>query len=182
MVRTCDCLSEGNTFTMRSTVGAAPLVCSVPMTRMPISAAVTAMLMVSRSRNSPTRMTSGSSRRAECTAAAKLGLCTPISRWLMRQFLRSCTNSIGSSTVRMCPFTRRLMSSIIAASVVDLPEPVLPVTRIRPLLARHICRTASGIFSSSSVSALEGMARNTAPMPFSWRMTLTRKRPRSGSV
>ena len=82
----------------------------------------------------------------------------------------------------MWPFTRLLMSSIIAASVVDLPEPVLPVTRIRPLLARHICRTASGIFSSSSVSALEGMARNTAPMPFSWRMTLTRKRPRSASV
>ena len=39
--------------------------------------------------------------------------------------------------VRMWPFTRVLMSSIIAASVVDLPEPVLPVTRIRPLLARH---------------------------------------------
>ena len=74
----------------------------------------------------------------------------------------------------------RLMSSIMAASVVDLPEPVLPVTRIRPLLARHICRTASGIFSSSSVSALEGMARNTAPMPFSWRMTLTRKRAALG--
>jgi hypothetical protein len=28
------------------------------------------------------------------------------------------------------------MSSIIAASVVDLPEPVLPVTRISPLFAR----------------------------------------------
>ena len=113
------------------------------MTRMPISAAVTAMLMVSRSRNSPTRMTSGSSRKAECSAAAKLGLCTPISRWLMRQLLRWCTNSIGSSMVRMWPFIRALMSSIIAASVVDLPEPVLPVTRMRPLLARHMCRTAS---------------------------------------
>ena len=32
---------------------------------------------------------------------------------------------------------RELMSSIIAASVVDLPEPVLPVTRMSPLLARH---------------------------------------------
>ena len=104
MVRTCDCLSEGNTLTMRSTVCAAPLVCSVPMTRMPISAAVTAMLMVSRSRNSPTRITSGSSRRAECSAAEKLGACTPISRWLIRQLLRSCTNSIGSSMVRMWPF------------------------------------------------------------------------------
>ena len=48
--------------------------------------------------------------------------------------------------VRMCPFSRVLMSSIIAASVVDLPEPVLPVTRISPL--RHLARlrTASGSF------------------------------------
>ena len=46
--------------------------------------AVTAMLMVSRSRSSPIRITSGSSRNAECSAAAKLGECTPISRWLIR--------------------------------------------------------------------------------------------------
>ena len=39
--------------------------------------------------------------------------------------------------VRMWPFSRVLMSSIMAASVVDLPEPVLPVTRIRPLLILH---------------------------------------------
>ena len=39
--------------------------------------------------------------------------------------------------VRMCPLRRELMSSIIAASVVDLPEPVFPVTRMSPLLARH---------------------------------------------
>ena len=39
---------------------------------------------------------------------------------------------------------RLLMSSIIAASEVDLPEPVLPVTRISPLLARHSWRTACG--------------------------------------
>ena len=50
--------------------------------------------------------------------------------------MRWCTNSIGSSMVRMWPLSRLLMSSIIAASVVDLPEPVLPVTRISPLLAR----------------------------------------------
>ena len=133
MVRTWPCLSVGNALTMRSTVAAAPFVCSVPITRMPISAAVTAMLIVSWSRNSPTSTTSGSSRRAECSASAKPGLCTPTSRWLTRQFLRGCTNSIGSSMVRMWPLMRVLMSSIIAASEVDLPEPVLPVTRIRPL-------------------------------------------------
>ena len=117
---------------MRSTVCAAPLVCRVPITRMPISAAVTAMLIVSRSRISPTRITSGSSRRAEVSAAAKLGVWWPTSRWLIRHFLRVCTNSMGSSIVTMCPATRLLISSMMAASVVDLPEPVLPVTRIMP--------------------------------------------------
>ena len=112
-------------------------------------------------------MTSGSSRSADSSAEENDAACTPISRWLIRQFLRMCTNSIGSSMVRMWPFSRVLMSSIIAASVVDLPEPVLPVTRIRPLLTLHRLRTASGSFSSSAVRALEGMARNTAPMPFS---------------
>jgi hypothetical protein len=73
------------------------------------------------------------------------------------------------------------MSSTIAASVVDLPEPVLPVTRIRPLLARASARTESGSFSSSMVSALDGMERKTAPMPLSWRITLTRNRPSSPS-
>ncbi len=49
---------------MRSTVFAALDVCSVPKTRWPVSAAVRASEMVSRSRISPTRMTSGSSRSA----------------------------------------------------------------------------------------------------------------------
>ena len=49
--------------------------------------------------------------------------------------------------VRMWPFRRELMSSIIAASVVDLPEPVLPVTRMRPLLARHSVWHACGRLS-----------------------------------
>ena len=39
-----------------------------------ISAAVMAMLIVSRSRSSPTRIASGSSRKAECRAFAKLAL------------------------------------------------------------------------------------------------------------
>ena len=80
--------------------------------------------------------------------------------------------------VRMWPLTRELMSSIIAASVVDLPEPVLPVTRISPFETLQRFLTASGMRSCSSVCALEGIARNTAPMPFSCRSTLTRKRAR----
>ena len=58
--------------------------------------------------------------------------------------------------VRIWPFTRLLMSSIIAASVVDLPEPVLPVTRISPLLTLHSWRTAVGRLSSSSGARLGG--------------------------
>ncbi len=41
-------------------------------------------------------------------------------------------NSIGSSMVRMCPYSFSLTWLTIAASVVDLPEPVGPVTRISP--------------------------------------------------
>ncbi len=102
------------------------------------------------------------------------------SRWLIRQLWRGWTNSIGSSTVMMWPLMRLLISSIMAASEVDFPDPVLPVTRIRPLLERHSWCTAGGIFSCSSVRALEGIARNTAPMPAICRSTLTRKRPWPG--
>ena len=69
--------------------------------------AVSARRMVSRSRISPTRMASGSSRSAERSALAKLSVCGPTSRWLIRHFFDSCTNSIGSSTVRMWPYSFR---------------------------------------------------------------------------
>ena len=85
--------------------------------------------MVSRSRISPTRMTSGSSRSAERSASAKPCVCRWISRWLTRQFLLWWTNSIGSSMVRMCPRSDVFLWSIIAARVVDLPDPVGPVTQ-----------------------------------------------------
>jgi hypothetical protein len=48
------------------------LVCSVPNTSTPISAAVMASAMVSMSRISPTRITPGSWRMAERSALAKL--------------------------------------------------------------------------------------------------------------
>ena len=49
---------------MRSIVDGALCVCSVPNTRWPVSAAVSAVPIVSRSRISPTRITSGSWRSA----------------------------------------------------------------------------------------------------------------------
>ena len=45
-----------------------------------------AVVIVSRSRISPTTMTSGSSRRAARRPEAKLSTSTPISRWLIRLF------------------------------------------------------------------------------------------------
>ena len=54
---------------MRSIVCAASCVCSVANTRWPVSAAVSAVEIVSRSRISPTRITSGSWRRAAFSAS-----------------------------------------------------------------------------------------------------------------
>ena len=54
--RTIGFSPAGNTSMMRSMVFAAELVCRVANTRWPVSAAVSARRMVSRSRNSPTRM------------------------------------------------------------------------------------------------------------------------------
>ena len=62
---------------------------------------VSASWIDSRSRISPTRRTSGSSRRAERRARSKDGLSSPISRWLTAERLWSWTYSTGSSMVRM---------------------------------------------------------------------------------
>ena len=126
IARTISFSAAGNTSTMRSMVLAADEVCSVPNTRWPVSAAVSARRMVSRSRISPTRMTSGSSRSALRSALENDSVCGPTSRWLIRHFFDSCTNSIGSSMVRMWPYSFSFMWLTIAASVVDLPEPVGP--------------------------------------------------------
>ena len=72
---------------MRLTVPWAPVVCSVPKTMWPVSAAVIAASIVSRSRISPTRITSGSCRNARRMASAKLGTSTPTSRWFTVDFL-----------------------------------------------------------------------------------------------
>src|SRR5260370_693256 len=61
MARTISFSAAGNTSTIRSMVFAAELVCKVPNTKWPVSAAVSARRMVSRSRISPTSTTSGSS-------------------------------------------------------------------------------------------------------------------------
>ncbi|OIQ81825.1 hypothetical protein GALL_363930 [mine drainage metagenome] len=109
-------------------LSAAELVCSVDITRWPVSAASTAMRAVSSSRISPIMMMSGSARRKVRIAAAKvqpmrLLTCTWRSPgWVI---------STGSSAVQIL---RRpsLSSRITECSVVVLPLPVGPQIRISP--------------------------------------------------
>ena len=100
--RIWSCWWGGKTSITRSTVAAAPVVCSVEKTKWPVSAAVMASLIVSRSRISPTRITSGSSLNAERSAFEKERVSWPNSRWWIILFLDLWTNSIGSSIVRIC--------------------------------------------------------------------------------
>ena len=130
--------------------------------------------MVSRSRISPTRIASGSSRSAERSALLKLSVCGPTSRWLIRHFFDSWTNSIGSSTVRMWPNSCSLRWFTIAASVVDLPEPVGPVQSTMPRGFIASSANTLGAFSCSRLRIFDGMVRNTAPAPRFWLKALTR--------
>ena len=68
----------------------------------------------------------------------------------------------------------------MAASVVDLPEPVGPVTSTMPRGWSEISLKIAGAFRSSSDSTLDGIVRITAPAPRFWTKALTRKRARLG--
>ena len=64
----------------------------------------------------------------------------------------------------------------MAASVVDLPEPVGPVTSTIPRGFKARSAKIFGAFKSSRVRILLGMVRNTAPAPRYWLKAFTRKR------
>src|SRR5215218_7171880 len=174
--RTCCCCSGGKTSMMRSIVWGVSCVCSVAKTRWPVSAAVSAVWIVSRSRISPTRITSGSWRSAPFSAPARDCAAEPIARWLTMHFWCRCRNSIGSSIVMMCSSRVSLISLISDASVVDLPEPVGPVTSTMPRGRRAKSRMTGGrpSFSIGTVSA--GIRRNAAPIVPRWKYAFTRKR------
>ena len=133
---------------MRLIVCAAELVCSVAKVRWPVSAMRSAASTVSRSRISPISTTSGSWRRTERSALAKLWVSACSSRWLTMHFLCECRYSTGSSMVTMCSWRSRLTLSSIAARVVDLPEPVGPVTSTSPRGFSHSFSTTTGSPSS----------------------------------
>ena len=65
--------------------------------------------------------------------------------------------------VMMCSARVELMRSTMAASVVDLPEPVTPVTSTSPRGMSQICSTTFGRNSSSSARIFVGMTRSTNP-------------------
>ena len=85
-------------------------------------------------------------------------------------------NSIGSSIVTMCFATRALMWSMIAASVVDLPEPVVPVSRMIPRSSSASSPMTGGRARSEIVRIEWGIARQTRLSEPRWRKALTRKR------
>src|ERR1017187_10032918 len=61
--------------------------------------------------------------------------------------------------VTMCSARDEFTRSTIAASVVDLPEPVTPVTSTSPRGMSQICSTTLGRNSSSSARIFVGNAR-----------------------
>ena len=93
------------------------------------------------------------------------------------QFLCTCTNSTGSSMVMMWPWLCSLRWPIIAASVVDLPEPVAPTIRIRPRCVIDSSLITGGRFrvARSGISLL--ITRSTRPVRPICVKALTRKRP-----
>ena len=112
----------------RVTVSGALLVCSVDITRWPVSDASMATLAVSSSRISPTMTTSGSARRKERSALAKVHSMRGLTCTWRRP---DCVISIGSSAVQI------LRSGVFRwlsaeCSVVVLPEPVGPTHSTMP--------------------------------------------------
>ena len=99
---------------MRLTVSWASVVCSVDMTKCPVSAAESAARTVSSSRISPTRMTSGSWRMAARRAEPKSAVSSPTSRWLIIASL-SCVDHLDRILDgHHVDLAARLIRSIIA--------------------------------------------------------------------
>ena len=74
------------------------------------------------------------------------------------------------------------MWSIIAASVVLLPEPVVPVTSTRPRSSSAMRFRTSGSSSASTDGTFVEMTRMTSEMVPRCVKTLQRKRPSPGML
>src|SRR5574341_2607205 len=166
---------------MRLMVCVASVVWSVENTRWPVSAALSAVSSVSISRISPIRITSGSWRSTWRNAELNDRVSLPTSRCEMLASWSRCRNSIGSSIVMMLARRLVLMWLIIAASAVDFPEPVTPVTRTSPRGFNAISSSTGGRLRSLIVFTSYGIARKAnATVPRCW-YTLVRNRPTPGT-
>ena len=118
---------------MRSTVLAASMVCSVDITRWPVSDASSAVSIVSRSRISPTRMTFGACRSAARKRQAERRR-VAVQFALVNRGLLVRVQELDRILDRQDVDRARVVHrSTIAASVEDLPDPVGPVTSTMPL-------------------------------------------------
>ncbi len=88
--------------------------------------------MVSKSRISPTRITSGSSRNAERNASLNPCVLVWTSRWFIRDFFTLMNKLYGIFNSQNMGIALIVNKSIIEAKVVLLPEPVGPVTKTIP--------------------------------------------------
>ncbi|MNY13586.1 hypothetical protein D3C86_1467280 [compost metagenome] len=158
------------------------MACSVARHRWPVSAYCIAYSMVSRSRISPIRITSGAWRSVFFSATCHDSVSMPTSRCVTMQFWCACTYSIGSSIVMMWPYECALRWSSMAASEVDLPEPVAPVTITSPRLAMTISCSDVGRSRSSTDGMRVLIVRTTMPALPCWMKAETRKRPAFGAV
>ena len=175
-IRVGYCSVASNTLMSREMVLGVSVVWTVLKTRWPVSAAFSAMSIVSRSRISPTMITSGSWRRAARSALAKLSVSAPTSRWITEDFASRKRNSIGSSIVTIFRGLLWLMWLIIAASVEDLPLPVIPVSSTSPRSSMAISFKTGGSPSFSKSGILKGIARSTSASEPRWLQMLTRNR------
>ncbi len=132
--------SGGTIARMRSIVWAAFELCTVAKTWWPVSAARRAIRIVSLSRSSPTRITSGSCRSACLSPCSNDGVSWPTSSCEIMAFWLVCTYSTGSSIVMILQRNELLSRSTIAARVVLLPLPVVPVSRVIPRSDRVMSR------------------------------------------
>ena len=80
----------------------------------------------------------------------------------------------------MCSERVALMWSMSEASVVDLPEPVGPVTRTSPRGLSASASMCCGSPSSESDRISVGIIRKAAPRAERWKKTFTRRRPTPG--
>ncbi len=86
--------------------------------------------------------------------------------------------SIGSSIVMILQRKALLIRSIIAARVVLLPLPVVPVTSVSPRSESVMSRSTGGSWSSSIVRTLSRTTRMTIAGVPRWLYTLQRNRQR----